>query len=711
MNPGDEERLQAIEKSLQKVISWQAELDERIRELEKTRSAAQVPPVAPVPVLPAPPLVPAYSAAPDPPIQRRVPPPIPFPPQPLPMPPAPVHAAPHLPQPAPAGAPLETTFGLNWINRIAVVTLLLGAAFLFKYGVDNNWIGPAARVLLGVAAGLLALTAGHLLGKRNQRVFAQGITGLGLALLYLAFYAAASLYHVVEPGVAFGLMAATTIAAGALALKDDSQAIAVLGMIGGYLTPVALSTGEDHPWILFTYLFLLNLGGIVLARLRPWKVIEPLAFCVTVVFYCTWASEYWSTENRPVGTVFALAFYAQFAAARMRSVWWGVQFLAPMALAMIWEQPSRFLPYEFLMAGGGLVVGQWRKWSEAATWSLFCCFLPMWIWMSTGRVPENRETAAGFVAALFVLFLAWTLGWLLVGKRPADAGTLMVLAANPTFFFATSYFLLNPIHHEWMGLFAALLGGLHLALSKVLWKETPAAESETYPGLLLGGVALALVTLAIPIQFTGFSVTIAWALEGMAVVWIWSRFHFLGSAVAGGLILTLAFLRLFSADVALYRHGDQFRAFLNARFVTFVVCAICLWLSAWFVRNGAAAAVSYIAGHAAMLTILGLEVVGIVERSWAEAEQASVITVSLSILLAAYAVILVTAGVAARMAIHRVLGLALAGIVVLKLYLLDVWVLGLGFRIAAFIGLGVLLLAMSYLYSRFRPSVQKLWKD
>ena len=75
---------------------------------------------------------------------------------------------------------------------------------------------------------------------------------------------------------------------------------------------------------------------------------------------------------------------------------------------------------------------------------------------------------------------------------------------------------------------------------------------------------------------------------------------------------------------------------------------------------------------------------------------------AISILLAAYAVLLVAIGVAAPSAIHRILGLALIGLVVVKLYLYDVWFLGLFYRMAAFAALGALLLAVSYLYSRSR---------
>lgn len=82
---------------------------------------------------------------------------------------------------------LETRVGLNWINRVAVVTLIFGAAFFFKYAVDNDWIGPAARVGLGVAAAMISLFFGDRMWRRGHAIFAQGLMGFGIALLFLPF--------------------------------------------------------------------------------------------------------------------------------------------------------------------------------------------------------------------------------------------------------------------------------------------------------------------------------------------------------------------------------------------------------------------------------------------------------------------------------------------------------------------------------------------
>jgi uncharacterized membrane protein len=87
-----------------------------------------------------------------------------------------------------------------------------------------------------------------------------------------------------------------------------------------------------------------------------------------------------------------------------------------------------------------------------------------------------------------------------------------------------------------------------------------------------------------------------------------------------------------------------------------------------------------------------------------------VTSTSISVLAAAYAVLLVAAGVARRHAVTRVAGIVLIGLVVLKLYLYDVWLLGQFYRMSAFAILGVLLLAMSYLYSRFRGSLGNWWR-
>jgi uncharacterized membrane protein len=214
-------------------------------------------------------------------------------------------------------------------------------------------------------------------------------------------------------------------------------------------------------------------------------------------------------------------------------------------------------------------------------------------------------------------------------------------------------------------------------------------------------VTLTFLTLAVPIQFAGFRITMAWALEGAALAWLSARFNSMRMSIAASVVLILTVLRLFTIDAPISSN----------RFLTFAVGAICLFLAAKFFADRAQKLTAYVAAHIVTLTAFGMELIDWVQRSIAEPSRFETGTVSISILMALYAVMLVTIGVLTKTSINRLLGLILMALVVVKLYLSDVWELGFLFRIVAFLGLGVLLLTMSYLYSHYRPMIEKLLKD
>jgi uncharacterized membrane protein len=683
----DDERLEAISEALARLIRRQDEQQQEI-EARFARLEAALRIQAAAPVLPTPPPIPTPAA---PPIQlEHSPPPLPaaMPPPPLPPP------------------DLEARIGLNWINIIGVVTLIFGVAFFFKYAVDNNWVGPGARVALGLVAAMLSLLFGDRMWTRGQKIFGQGITGLGLALLYLSFWAAYGLYHLVPQPAAFLLMVLTTVASVVFAMRYESQVIAVLGILAGYWTPGALSGGDPHPWILFSYVFLLNLGALALTRLRRWRALEYLAAVATVLWYGLWLGFSFTSADHVVATVFALAFYAQFCFAQARPLWVVAQIAGPMAMLVIWNHPDRFLPLLFAYAVGGLIVAEVRRWTEAPSWTLTCYWA---IYFLSGRA--NPELRFVYITGAFVLFFFWIIWWAVIRRRALRNTDLLVMVANAAAYFGASYYLLNQDYHAYMGLFAALLGGLNLLLAKLVWNPHAAEERETWPALLAVAVTLTFLTLAVPIQFAGFRITIAWALEGAALAWISARFASMRMSIGASFVLILAVARLYGVDSEYYASQKNFSLFVNPRFLTFAVTALGLFLAAKFFSERAQALVAYVAGHFVTLSALGLELVSWVQQSVAQADQFQTITVSISILMAFYSLLLIALGVITRTSVNRVLGLGLMALVVFKLYLRDIWDLGFLFRIVAFLGLGVLLLTVSYLYSRFRPTIEKLWKD
>jgi len=237
------------------------------------------------------------------------------------------------------------------------------------------------------------------------------------------------------------------------------------------------------------------------------------------------------------------------------------------------------------------------------------------------------------------------------------------------------------------------------------------AHTEQRPLLLSLGVALTLLVLAAPIQFTAYRITMAWSLEFLALSWIALRTGNKLLRFGALLVSALVWLRLLAIDSWIFSDPQSYTLIWNARFLTFIVAAVCSLLGAYWNKPNPGALIEYTAGHVIMLWGLSLEDLGWAARASSVQNLLSVETVSISILFAIYAIILVSIGVATRTAIHRIAGLGLMGFVVVKLYLFDVWQLGRVYRISAFVALGALLLATSLLYSHFRAVIESWWKN
>ena len=152
-----------------------------------------------------------------------------------------------------------------WIGGLA---LFLGVAFFVKYSFEHNLIPAELRVAIGFVVGASLVVGGLLLKRQENAVTAQTLCATGVLVLYAVTFACRAYYHFALFGFVptFLLMTLITAVAFVLAVRSNAIVVAVLGIAGGFLTPVLLSTGEDNPLGLFGYIAVLDIGLLAVAQ-------------------------------------------------------------------------------------------------------------------------------------------------------------------------------------------------------------------------------------------------------------------------------------------------------------------------------------------------------------------------------------------------------------------------------------------------------------
>jgi uncharacterized membrane protein len=242
---------------------------------------------------------------------------------------APVRAIPPLSMaPSAAGIPPESDGGNfeamvagRWLNYVGILALLFAVTFFLKYAFDNNWVGPRGRVGIGLLMGSALYPWSQRLLNRGYKYFSEGIAGLGAAVLYLSLWAGWHYYAIFPQSTAFALMIVVTALTVIVAVGRDSERIAFLALVGGLITPMLVSTGENHEVALFTYLTILGVGVLGIAWVRNWKSLPPAQFAATLVYFWGWYSEFYRNDELTTTIFFATVFFVLFAALPLVRSW------------------------------------------------------------------------------------------------------------------------------------------------------------------------------------------------------------------------------------------------------------------------------------------------------------------------------------------------------------------------------------------------------
>jgi len=595
-----------------------AELRARVRLLERTiRAYGFVPQNED-----APPAKPALSAAPPPasPIEAT------------PALPQEVTAAPRFSSPEHAAnkdhGSLESRIGSQWFNRIGILAVLIAMALFLKLAIDNHWIGPLGRVLVGLIAGVGLIAWSERIRIRGYPGFSYSLKALGSGILYLSLWAAFSLFHLIPAAVAFAAMIVVTAFNGFMSWLQDSELLALYAIVGGLSVPILVSTGENHEATLFSYLLLLDLAVLILVALRPWSRLLFAAFTGTILFVIGWWVAYYSDAQSGQTAFFIGCFFVLFA-------------IAPRLAQVNVEDQTQ--------------VSGWN--------ALALVLLPV------------GNAALGFIA-FYNLFDS---------SKAKSAGPWLAVA------FAAFYLLLLRLP------------------ARGRWHRSPAPLSALHLT-----AAVVFLIIAIPLQAQGRWLTIGWLAEGTALLWFARRIESLLLRV-----LALLCLLLGLSALVMVNPPASTTPLLNQRFATYCIGIVAFALVIVIARKAQLTEVKHVdppwssLAAAAVLIVNGLTLLAIgweIHSYWwlwqwrgernLMQDYRIYAQFTYSALFMAFGVILLSIGFWRRSAYLRWQALLLLAVAIAKVFLVDVSELSQGYRVLSFIGLGALLLAVSFVYQR-----------
>ncbi len=545
----------------------------------------------------------------------------------------------------------------RWLGKIGILAILFGVSFFLKYAFDNNIIGETGRVILGILGGIVLVGLGQYFHKKYF-TYAQILQGGGVGIFYLTIYAAFAYYGMIGQIPAFFLMALVTAFSVVLSIFSDTIHLAILGVAGGFLTPILISTGQNNLVGLFSYILLLDLGILAVSYFKKWIKLNYLGFVGTVLLFVGWFSRFYFVEE----------------------------------------------------------LGQ----------TFF------------------------FLSLFFLVYLFVSVLHHLVRKEPSEEFDIFLITANAGLYFGGSYMILNSQYHAVLGFFAVVLAFVYFLLA---YAGRMAAPQNKLLNLYLPGIAVVFLSLAIPIQISGYWITVAWFIEALVLFLVSGSANVSSVRALAAVVYTVALIRYFFLDWSFGGGRQDDIIFFNHRFMTLVLAVAVSYVISYFYNKLVQTEPQNALEHkktagvfiviATLLTIfLGTSEIDLYYAKQETSLQMSVRAeldarkqyvgqdyfsdptyqninaqfnqniqssrneehIAISIFWAIYAIILIAGGLYASSRILRILGVLFFFVTAIKVFV-DIWNLGPLYRIISSIAFGVIALLASFLFVKYKDKI------
>lgn len=540
--------------------------------------------------------------------------------------------------------------------------LLLGIAFWIKYAIDNSILTPSLRIGYSVMLGVTLWVVGAMMEKKKLQTTSYTLCASGLTICFIAWYSAYHFYELISETSAFVYLVGTALAALGTALWKKAKYIGYLAQLIAFLTPCLFPS--DHPdwFFLFSYVAITNLAVITAAWKQHWHEQIYGSVFFTVLFLLMAVSNPVSAGNLHIVLGFTLLFSGLFGAV---SVLIRSPKLFPVsagAFALVW------------------VLAYTQMASSSAT--SFIVWTAVWI--------------GGYLAALLLVpyFREDRFAWGAGALTGAVGGVLIFLAGKT--------------HLAWNdGETCLLLAAIYMVVLAIVYNWQAEAKIQSVRLAVLSGLVTLFVTLSLVGFFSNEWLTIALALEGSALIWIYHKYPVELLPKLGAALLTSVGVRLLF-NPCLLTYYDSVPRFFNWFLYTYGLCAAAAFAGAYAWR-GKPAYKTYLYGLGGVLAfaLVNLEIASF----FANGGKISLDFCSDLSSAAAYTVAWALCGAGCLFGtIHREIkplryaGIGLVCLALAKLFLSDMWQLSMLPRIIVLIGVAVILIGVSFAYQQFKKN-------
>ncbi|KIL53033.1 DUF2339 domain-containing protein [Jeotgalibacillus campisalis] len=180
---------------------------------------------------------------------------------------------------------IEMKIGLNWINKLGILLIILGVAAAFRHSY-TNWFNDYVKGGMFFVLGLLMLGAGEWLHSKNRKTFALGVIGGGISVLYGSIFFSYFLLNLLNLTSALLLSIGVTAAAVYLALRYHSKTIISFGLVGGYIPfysyLFAFGLEGNAVYAAMAYILILNLSILWISFQRQWSIVHYISFGLNI---------------------------------------------------------------------------------------------------------------------------------------------------------------------------------------------------------------------------------------------------------------------------------------------------------------------------------------------------------------------------------------------------------------------------------------------